>query len=72
MKMKLMGLLGGAVLVVALGACRSAEPASAYANPVDACAAIPDLEDRERCMREIVADVAASTKREQERRRPPQ
>lgn len=69
---KQMSLAGAVVLVVAIGACRSSEPVAAYANPVDACAAITDLEDRERCMRNVVADVAASAKREAERRRPPQ
>jgi hypothetical protein len=71
MRVKRMGLLGAAVLIVVAGGCRSSEPVTAYANPVDACAAIADPEDRERCMKNIVADVAASAKREAERRRSP-
>ncbi|MFN7054148.1 hypothetical protein [Hyphomonas sp.] len=68
--MKQVGIAGAALLVMAAGACRSTDPAAAYANPVDACAAITDLEDRERCMKNVVADVAAAAKREAERRPP--
>ena len=53
------------------GACRSAEPPASYANPVEACAGEETQLERDRCMKNVVADVAASVKRESERKAPP-
>lgn len=64
-------LIAAAGLVAVTGGCRTSEPPASFANPVDACAAIVDEEERERCIKDVVADVAASTKREQERRGAP-
>lgn len=67
----MMTLAAGGLLAIA-GGCRSSEANMAYyANPVDACAAIEDDGDRERCIKDVVADVAASARREQDRRRGP-
>jgi len=67
--MKTLILTGTAGLLMMAGGCRSSEPVAAYANPVDACAAIVDLESRERCLQNVVADVVVVIKREQERRK---
>lgn len=66
--MKQIMLIAAAGLIALTGGCRSNEPVSAFANPVDACAAIADDEDRERCIKDVVADVANAARREQERR----
>lgn len=69
--MKTLMMMAAAGMLIVVGGCQSSEPASAYANPVDACAAIEDEEDRARCLRNMVADVAATSKRESERRKGP-
>lgn len=67
--MKTLMLIAAVGAVSALGGCQSAvDPSASHANAVDACASIEDEEARTRCIRNVVADVAASTKREQERR----
>ncbi|HAY05376.1 MAG TPA: hypothetical protein PKV67_02930 [Hyphomonas sp.] len=67
MKMRLMLAAGAAAIVAA--ACASSEPAGQYANPVDACANEPTQEERDQCMKNVVADVALSVKRESERKK---
>lgn len=59
------GILSG------VAGCQSSAPPNAYANPLDACASIEDDEDRARCMKNMVADVALSTKREKDRKKGP-
>jgi hypothetical protein len=59
------GILSG------VAGCQSSAPAGAYANPLDACASIEDEEDRSRCVQNVVADVALTTKREKDRKRAP-
>lgn len=59
------GILSG------VAGCQSSAPSNAYANPLDACASIPDEEDRARCMKNMVADVALTTKREKDRKKGP-
>ena len=63
--------LAAVCLLVAMGACRSnsAAPAS-YANPVDACAGKANEAERDECMKNVVADVRLSVKREAERKPP--
>ena len=68
MKMRLMLAAGTAVIVAA--ACATSEPAAYYANPVDACANEATQEERDECMKNVVADVALSVKREKERKPP--
>ena len=58
-------------LLAVTGGCQSTAESNAYANPLDACASIEDAEDRDRCVKNVVADVAMSTKREAERKRVP-
>lgn len=67
--MKALMMTGASLLLLAAAGCQSSAPSEAYANPVDACASIEDEEDRARCIRNVVSDLASSTKREQERRR---
>lgn len=59
------GILSG------VAGCASSAPSNAYANPLDACASIEDEEDRSRCVQNVVADVALTTKREKDRKRAP-
>lgn len=65
------------MLIAAVGAfamtaaCKSAEAPASYANPVDACAGEETEAERDRCMKNVVADVAASVKRESQRKGPP-
>ncbi|MFN4185339.1 MAG: hypothetical protein ACK4M6_11170 [Hyphomonas sp.] len=66
----LMFMTAMGMLAVA-GGCQSSAPSNAYANPLDACASIQDEEDRTRCVQNVVADVALSTKREQSRKKGP-
>ncbi|PKP80557.1 MAG: hypothetical protein CVT79_14830 [Alphaproteobacteria bacterium HGW-Alphaproteobacteria-18] len=63
--------LTAAGLLSVAGGCQSSAPSNAYANPLDACASIQDEEDRARCVQNIVADVALTTKREQGRKKGP-
>jgi hypothetical protein len=56
--------------LAALGACRSSEPPAAYANPVEACEHKATVAERDECMKNVVADVAISVKREAERKPP--
>jgi len=58
-------------LLAVAGGCQSTGEPNAYANPLDACASLEDAEDRDRCVKNVVADVAMSTKREAERKRVP-
>lgn len=67
--MKALTFTFAAGLLSITAACQTSTPGEAYANPVDACASIDDEEDRARCIRNVVDDLASSTKREQERRR---
>ena len=70
--MKTLLLITAVGTLAALGGCQSVvDPSTSHANAVDACASIEDEEARGRCIRNVVADVAASTRREQERRRGP-
>lgn len=71
MKTKLMMFAAIGVLAMT-GACRSAEQPASYANPVEACAGEETEEERDRCMKNVVADVATSVKREAQRKPPPQ
>ncbi len=57
-------------LLCAAGACRSSAPPPAYANPVDACAGEATEAERDACMKDVVADVALSVKREAQRKPP--
>lgn len=66
--MKKIMLLAGAAMLVSVSGCQTSEPAAAYANPVDACAKKATEAERDACMRNIVADVRASVKREAERK----
>lgn len=59
------GILSG------VAGCQSSAPQNAYANPLDACASIQDEDDRARCVQNVVADVALSTKREKGRKKGP-
>lgn len=59
------GILSG------VAGCQTSAPSGAYANPLDACASIQDDEDRARCMKNMVADVALTTKREKDRKKGP-
>lgn len=59
------GILSG------VAGCQSSAPSTAYANPLDACASIEDEDARARCVQNVVADVALSTKREKDRKRAP-
>jgi len=72
MKTKL--IMFAAIGVLAMtSACRSTEQPASYANPVDACAGEETQEARDRCMKNVVADVATSVKREAQRKaQPPQ
>ena len=69
--MKPMMMLAALGLLATAGGCQTTEPAAAYANPVDACAGKATEEERDACMKNVVADVAASVKRESQRRPPP-
>ncbi|MFN7164904.1 MAG: hypothetical protein ACK4P2_08825 [Hyphomonas sp.] len=66
--MKTMMMIAAAGLMAAAGGCRSSAPPPAYANPIDACAGEATLAERDECMKNIVADVALSVKREAERK----
>lgn len=68
MKMKM--VLSGMATAVMAAACASSEPAAYYANPVDACAGEPTQEERDKCMKNVVADVALTVKREKDRKPP--
>jgi hypothetical protein len=68
MKNKL--FLTAIALLAATSACRSSAPAESYANPVEACAGKATEADRDACMKNVVADVALSVKREAERKPP--
>lgn len=55
-------------ILSASAGCASSSPSASYANPIDACASIADDAERARCMQNVVADVAISTKREKARK----
>ncbi len=67
MKMRMMLAAGAAALVAA--ACASSEPSPYYANPVEACAGEPTQEARDQCMKNVVADVRLTVKREKDRKK---
>lgn len=69
--MKRIMMVAAAAGLLTLVGCTTAVPTEAYANPVDACAGKPTEEEREACMKNVVADVATSVKRESQRRPPP-
>lgn len=69
MKPRLM--LAAAAALVATAACQTNEPQAYYANPVEACAGEETEEARDACMKNVVADVALSVKREKDRRKGP-
>lgn len=68
--MKRMMLIAAIGALAATGACRTSAPPPAYANPVEACAGEESQAERDACMKNIVADVALSVKREAERKPP--
>lgn len=69
--MKTLMMIAAAGALAALAGCQTNTPTGNYANPLDACASITDEEDQAQCMRNVVADVAISTKREKDRKRAP-
>lgn len=69
--MKTIVMMTAVGLMSVAAGCQSSAPSNAYANPLDACASIADEEDRARCVQNMVADVALSTKREQTRKKGP-
>lgn len=69
--MKALILITAVGIMSAAGGCQNTAETNAYANPLDACASIEDDEDRTRCVQNVVADVAMSTKREKDRKRAP-
>lgn len=66
--MKTMIMLAAAGLLSVAGGCRTSAPPPAYANPVDACAGEATQAERDACMKNVVADVALSVKREADRK----
>jgi hypothetical protein len=68
--MKTMMMLAAIGLLSAAGGCRTSAPPAAYANPVDACAGEATQAERDACMKNVVADVAMSVKRESQRKPP--
>ena len=68
--MKTMMMLAAIGLAASAGACRSSAPPPAYANPVEACAGEDTQAERDACMKDVVADVALSVKREAQRKPP--
>lgn len=68
MKM-VMGVAAVALLGMVAG-CATSDPVTQYANPVEACEGEPTKAERDECMKNVVADVAASVKRESQRKPP--
>ncbi len=68
--MKTLMLIAAIGALAATGACRSSAPPAAYANPVEACAGEATEAERDACMKNVVADVALSVKREAQRKPP--
>ena len=68
--MKTLLTIAAVGLLAATGACRSSAPPPVYANPVDACAGEATEAERDACMKNVVADVALSVKREAQRKPP--
>lgn len=68
--MKTVMIIAAAGLLSLAGGCRTSAPPPAYANPVDACAGEPTQAERDACMKNVVADVALSVKREADRKPP--
>lgn len=66
---RVMGV-AAAALAGMLAACATSEPSAQYANPVEACEARPTIAERDACMKNVVADVAAAVKRESKRKAP--
>jgi len=66
---RMMGVVATALAGV-LASCATGEPATQYANPVEACEARPTIAERDACMKNVVADVAAAVKRENKRKPP--
>lgn len=69
MKTKLRVILAAGAAAVVVAGCVSSEPSPYYANPVDACAGEATQEARDACMKNVVADVALSVKREKDRKK---
>jgi Na+-transporting methylmalonyl-CoA/oxaloacetate decarboxylase gamma subunit len=68
--MKKVLVLSALAALTAAAACVSSTPEAQYANPVEACENKPTIEERDECMKNVVADVAASVKRESQRKPP--
>jgi hypothetical protein len=68
--MKQILFLAGVALMATVGGCQTSEPSNAYANPVEACAQKPTEAERDACMKNVVADVRMSVKREASRKPP--
>ena len=68
--MKLIMMMAGMAALAAVSGCQTSEPSAAYANPVDACAQKPTDAERDACMKNVVADVRLSVKREADRKPP--
>jgi hypothetical protein len=68
--MKKILVLSALALLSAAAACRTSTPEAQYANPIEACENKPTAEERDECMQNVVADVAASVKREAQRKPP--
>lgn len=69
--MKTLLMIAAVGMLSSVAGCQSSTPSNAYANPLDACASIQDEDDRAQCMRNVVADVAMTTKREKDRKKGP-
>lgn len=69
--MKTLLMIAAVGMMSSVAGCQSNAPSNAYANPLDACASIQDEDDRAQCMRNVVADVAMTTKREKDRKKVP-
>jgi len=68
--MKMLMIAAAMALTGAVAGCATSEPAAQYANPIEACENEPTTEERDECMKNVVADVAASVKRESKRKPP--
>jgi len=68
--MKTLMMFAAVAVLTATGACATGNAPSSYANPVDACANKATEAERDECMKNVVADVALSVKRESKRKPP--
>ncbi len=69
--MKALMFVSAVGILSGVAGCQSNTSSNNYANPLDECASIQDEEDRARCVQNVVADVALSTKREKDRKKGP-